>query len=409
MAGKLVYRGLSLLGVLGGLGVLSGCAGGGELAASEELGQAESAAVVGTITEGDYVIRSAMTNKCIDIAASGTADGAKVQEWDCNGTNAQKFHISPTSGGYWKIINVNSGKGLDIADVSTAQNAVLHQWSYVGGNNQQFRFVARGNNQFSFHPRHTDMAIDLYYGSADNGTILVQYPYTGTANQHWTFDNVAAGGGGGGGTGGTGIAAILSEATFNSMFPSRNGFYTYAALVAAANTFPAFATTGDLDTRKREVAAFLANISHETGGLVYTEEINKTTMCDTSWGPPGCGCAAGKQYFGRGPIQLSWNGNYCAAGNAIGVDLKNFPEKVSQDATISWRTGFWFWMTQNGAGSMTAHNAMANNAGFGQTIRTINGALECDGKNPGQVQSRVNNYLNFTGKLGVAPGANTGC
>jgi chitinase len=399
---KMTYRCMTLLGVLGGL---SGCAV-DEVEPAENLARLESAAIVSSITEGDYVIRSAMTNKCIDVASSGTADGVKVQQWDCNGTNAQKFHISPTSDGYWKIINVNSNKGLDIKEASTAANAEVHQWSYVGGTNQQFKFVGRGNNQFSIHTRHTDMAIDLYWGSADNGTIYVQYPYTGGANQLYTFDK--------GGTTtppptGTGIAAILSEATFNSMFPSRNGFYTYSALVAAANTFPGFATTGDTDTRKREVAAFLANINHETGGLVYTEEINKSVMCDTSWGPPGCGCAAGKWYYGRGPIQLSWNGNYCAAGNALGVDLKNNPDLVAQDATISWRTGFWFWMTQTGAGTMTAHDAMVNNRGFGETIRTINGALECNGRNPAQVQSRVNAYLNFTSKLGVSAGANTGC
>ncbi|ADO71790.1 RICIN domain-containing protein [Stigmatella aurantiaca] len=398
-----LYRWLPLLGVMGGLG---GCAT-PELETAEPLAQLQGEAIVSSITEGDYVIRSAMTNKCIDIASSNTADGAKVQQWDCNGTNAQKFHISPTSDGYWKIINVNSGKGLDIKEVSTAANAEVHQWSYVGGANQQFRFVGRGNNQFSIHVRHTDMAIDLYWGSADNGTIYVQYPYTGTSNQHYTFDKVD------GGTQppptGTGIAAILSESTFNTMFPSRNGFYTYAALVAAANTFPSFATSGDTATRKREVAAFLANISHETGGLVYIEEINKSVMCDTSWGPPGCGCAAGKWYYGRGPIQLSWNGNYCAAGNALGVDLKNNPDLVAQNATIAWRTGFWFWMTQTGAGSMTGHDAIVNGAGFGETIRTINGALECNGRNPAQVDSRVNNYNRFLGLLGASAVGNNRC
>jgi hypothetical protein len=151
------------------------------------------ATLVASITEGDYVIRSVATGKCIDISGSSTADGAKVQEWDCNGTFAQRFHIAPTAGGYFKIINVNSGKGLDIKDVSTLENAVVQQWSYGGGANQQFRFVNRGGAQFSFHPRHTDMAVDLYYGRADNGTILLQYPYAGTTNQLWTFDSVGGG------------------------------------------------------------------------------------------------------------------------------------------------------------------------------------------------------------------------
>jgi chitinase len=410
MARKIVHGCLPLL--LGGLSALSGCAGADLEPSAEETDQTESASIVSSISEGDYVIRSAMTSKCIDVSSSSTADGAKVQEWDCNGTNAQKFHISPTSDGYFKIINVNSNKGLDIKGVSTAQNAEVHQWSYVGGANQQFKFVGRGNSEFSVHPRHTDMAIDLYWGSAANGTILVQYPYVGGANQRWTFDKI-------GGTtppppppppsGGSGFGAILSPSVFNTMFPNRNSFYTYDALVAAAATFPGLATTGDTDTRKREVAAFLANVSHETGGLVYIEEIAKAPYCDTSWGPPGCGCAPGKQYFGRGPIQLSWNGNYCAAGNALGLPLQSNPDLLSQNAQAAWRTGFWFWTTQTGAGSMTAHNAMVTGAGFGQTIRTINGALECDGHNPGQVQSRVDAYIRFTNLLGVSPGNNTGC
>jgi chitinase len=421
MARTTVFAGFPLL--LAGLGVLtSGCVAADSDSASdsssdsaEDSDQTENAAVVSSVTEGDYVIHSAMTGKCVDISGSNTVDGGKVQEWDCNGTNAQRFHVAPTSNGYFKIINVNSNKGLDITGVSTAANAQVQQWSYGGGNNQQFKIVGRGNNRFSLHARHTDMAIDLCWGSPNNGTILVQYPYTGGANQLWTFDQVGGAPpppppvGGGGGGNGSGFGGILTQQVFNAMFPNRSGFYTYDALVAAANTFPGLATTGDADTRKREVAAFLANVAHETGGLVYVEEIAKGPYCDTSWGPPGCGCAPGKQYFGRGPIQLSWNGNYCAAGNALGLPLQAQPELLSQDATASWRTGFWFWTTQNGAGSMTAHNAMVNGAGFGQTIRTINGSLECDGHNPGQVQSRVDAYLEFTGMLGVSPGGNTGC
>jgi predicted chitinase len=215
------------------------------------------------------------------------------------------------------------------------------------------------------------------------------------------------GGGGGGGTGGgTGFASIVSEAQFNAMFPSRNAFYTYKGLSEAAATFAAFAGTGDTTTRKREVAAFLANAAHETGDLVYIEEIARGQYCQPS---AACPCQGGKSYYGRGPIQLSWNYNYCAAGAALGLDLRADPDLVARSAKVAWQTGLWFWMTQSGAGYMPPHTAVTNGSGFGETIRSINGSLECGGRNPGQVNSRIERYRRYSQILGVAPGDKLGC
>ena len=203
----------------------------------------------------------------------------------------------------------------------------------------------------------------------------------------------------------TDATAVLSEAQFTAMFPNRNSFYTYAGLTDAMAKFPAFAGTGDEQTRKRELAAFLANINHESGGLVHVEEINQAAWgnyCDA--GQP-YGCPAGQTaYHGRGPIQLSWNTNYKAAGDALGLDLLNQPDLVRDDPSVAWQTALWFWMTQTGAGRMTAHSAITGGGGFGETIRTINGALECGGGNPAQVQARVEAYQRFAADLGVDPG-----
>lgn len=209
----------------------------------------------------------------------------------------------------------------------------------------------------------------------------------------------------------TGFGAVVSEAQFNQIFPNRNPFYTYAGLVAATNTYPAFAGTGDLAMKKREAAAALANFHHETGGLVYVTEIAQGEYCgDWDGNPATCPCAPGKRYYGRGPIQLSWNGNYCAAGAALGLDLRANPDLVQQNATVAWQTALWFWMTQAGAGFRPAHDSIVGNFGFGETIRTINGALECNGGNPGQVQSRINEFNRILNILGssAGPGA-IGC
>lgn len=217
----------------------------------------------------------------------------------------------------------------------------------------------------------------------------------------------AAGDADDGGTGGatTGIAAILSESAFDSLFPNRNSVYTYAGLLQAAGMYSGFATTGASDDEKREVAAFLANVGHETGDLVYTEEIQKAAYCQSS---SDCPCASGQEYYGRGSLQLSWNYNYCAAGAALGQNLQANPELVATDSTLAWSTGVWFWMTSTGSGGQTCHEGIAS-SGFGATIQVINGGLECNGANTSEMQDRVQRYLNLCSMFGVSPGNNTTC
>jgi chitinase len=132
----------------------------------------------------------------------------------------------------------------------------------------------------------------------------------------------------------------------------------------------------------------------------YIEEINGASRdyCDES--NTQYPCAPGKGYFGRGPIQISWNYNYGACGQAIGYDLLHFPETVANDPSVAFKTALWFWMNN-------VHSVLPQ--GFGATIRAINGDLECDGKNPNTVQARVNYYKQYCNQLGVSPGANLYC
>ncbi|MEV7603189.1 chitinase [Kitasatospora sp. NPDC089797] len=203
---------------------------------------------------------------------------------------------------------------------------------------------------------------------------------------------------------------VVSKAQFDRMFPNKNHFYTYDALVGALSAYPGFAHTGSDQVKRQEAAAFLANVGHETGGLRYTVEQNTAnypTYCDT--GRP-YGCPAGHAaYYGRGPLQLSWNFNYKAAGDALHIDLLHNPNLVQTDPRVSWKTALWYWNTQSGPGSMTAHHAMVSGAGFGQTIRSINGALECNGRNTAQMRDRVDLYQKFAKILGTSPGAGLTC
>ena len=68
------------------------------------------------------------------------------------------------------------------------------------------------------------------------------------------------------------ISNLITREMFESMLPHRNNaacegrFYTYDAFITAAQSFPGFATTGDDTIRKREIAAFFGQTSHETTG-----------------------------------------------------------------------------------------------------------------------------------------------
>lgn len=112
-------------------------------------------------------------------------------------------------------------------------------------------------------------------------------------------------------------------------------------------------------------------------------------------------CVPGQQYHGRGPLQLTWNYNYGAAGRRNQFDGLHNPHIVAADNVISFKASLWFWMEN-------CHSAITSGQGFGATIRAIN-SMECNNGNRDAVNSRVSHYVNYCNQLGINPGANLGC
>ncbi|XP_055356204.1 uncharacterized protein LOC129601429 [Paramacrobiotus metropolitanus] len=120
-------------------------------------------------------------------------------------------------------------------------------------------------------------------------------------------------------------------------------------------------------TTKRELAMFLANILHESDGLKAKEEYSPIISTDPAY--------PGKNYHGRGYIQLSHIYNYRDASFALYGDdrLARNPEQVATNDKIAWDTTFWFW------GNRVHDKAGVAEGKFGVTTRAINGGYECDG------------------------------
>jgi chitinase len=236
---------------------------------------------------------------------------------------------------------------------------------------------------------------------------------------------------GGAGTGGattvSPIASIVTESLFNEMFPNRNDdkcskFFTYQSFIEATKMFPAFGTTGDDATRRREIAAFFGNAGHETTGgwadapggpyawgLCFKEEVNCASGGCSQYSQ-GEGCVDGKWYHGRGPIQLSYCYNYGPAGVAIGEPLLAQPELMTMDPLIAFEASLWFWMHGQSGGDTSPHQEIVSGQGFGETIRTINGS-ECNGAGSDpRVLDRIGYFDRFVTMLGTTAGpGNKGC
>lgn len=247
---------------------------------------------------------------------------------------------------------------------------------------------------------------------------------------------------------GTALNSLITQAQFDAMFPNRgssscktdgaNTVYTYANFISAAATFPLFAQEGTDEVRKREIAAFLGQTSHETTGgggswcggtssptsscfkwgLCYTKEVGCTNATCTSYNDPSNATypvVAGKSYFGRGPIQLSWNVNYGQASAAIFGDkmtLLNNPDQVSTNGVVAFKTALWFWMTAQ-APKPSAHDVMigktttatsgGRDVGYGLVTNIINGGIECGTTaNISKQDDRVNFFKNHAASLGVS-------
>jgi putative chitinase len=121
----------------------------------------------------------------------------------------------------------------------------------------------------------------------------------------------------------------------------------------------------------KRVAAFIAQIGHESGQLVYLREIWGPTSAQKGYeGRADLGNTVtgdGFKYRGRGLIQVTGRANYAACGEALGLDLINHPELLEQPQHACMSAA-WFWATHG-------LNTLADADKFETITRRINGGL----------------------------------
>ncbi len=122
----------------------------------------------------------------------------------------------------------------------------------------------------------------------------------------------------------------------------------------------------EINTPQR-MAAFLAQVAHESGELRYVEEIASGEAyegrADLGNSEPG----DGRLFKGRGLLQVTGRAGYAACSAALGVDFVADPQLLSSPGNAC-RSAAWFWKTHG-------CNELADADNFRKITLRINGGL----------------------------------
>lgn len=153
------------------------------------------------ITAGLYELRSMLlTSMAVDVAGGKAVNGANVQIYAANDTNAQKFRLTEPSSGQWAIVNANSGLYVDVAGGRAQSGTNVQQYSSNGSRAQRWNIVETGSTVtidgitcavvtiYSYVTNDgTTYAMDVRAGMTTNSTNVQIYAANNSDAQHFAL------------------------------------------------------------------------------------------------------------------------------------------------------------------------------------------------------------------------------
>jgi alpha-galactosidase len=140
------------------------------------------AAGSGSTTGTASVLRGASSNRCLDVYDNGTANGTRIEIWDC-GTGANQ-QWTPTTAGELRAYNATLC--LDAYNNQTSAGTAVELWTCNGGANQQWT----QNPDGTITGVQSGLCLDVTGGDTAagnvNGTALELWTCNGGANQQWS-------------------------------------------------------------------------------------------------------------------------------------------------------------------------------------------------------------------------------
>ncbi|KQP20081.1 hypothetical protein ASF43_27980 [Pseudorhodoferax sp. Leaf267] len=140
-----------------------------------------------------------------------------------------------------------------------------------------------------------------------------------------------------------------------------------------------------------QMAHFIAQIGHESGSFLYSEEIASGAAYEGRGDLGNTQPGDGKRFKGRGLIQLTGRANYASYSQFNNADYLSDPTPIARDPLLSVDAACWYWAVLRRIGP----HAEADDAK--KVTRLINGGPPFNG-----LDDRLANLARAKAVLGLA-------
>lgn len=253
------------------------------------------------IATGVSMIITSVTNKKLvtDVTGASTANGARVQLYSSNNTNAQKYRFESIGNGTYKIVNINSGKMLDVAGGSTANGAALQQYTSNNTVAQQWTVRNYGSGKIALVSVNANKAVDIPGGNAVQQAQLQLYSPNGTVAQQWLVAKAPLT-----------LRERLNETAAKHRQDLPDGTYTFGSKL---NTSMKMDVSGASRSNYGNVQIWAGNgtnaqkwkVTHDSNGYVTLTSVNSGKVLDVNGGVSASGTNV-QQYDSNGTYAQKW-------------------------------------------------------------------------------------------------------
>ena len=254
-----------------------------------------------SIATGVSMTITSVANKKLvtDVTGASTANGARVQLYSSNNTNAQKYRFESIGNGTYKIINANSGKVLDVSGGSTANGAALQQYTSNNTVAQQWTVRNYGSGRIALVSVNANKAVDIPDGNAVQQAQLQLYSPNGTVAQQWLVAKAPLT-----------LRERLNETAAKHRQDLPDGTYTFGSKL---NTSMKMDVSGASRSNYGNVQIWAGNgtnaqkwkVTHDSNGYVTLTSVNSGKVLDVNGGVSANGTNV-QQYDSNGTYAQKW-------------------------------------------------------------------------------------------------------